>query len=179
MRQVKHIVELWDPRPVRRAGATMERAGGAKSARWLSEETAMLGQGISPKILAKLDSGYRSRALNMIELLVLTAAPNMPPVLSKLLGHTVPFKQVVDWFSGRGQLPSGSGDENKVGPWNLGIELVRAAERHSGADRNMRPAQAMSEEAPIGAEILRDMEQLLLEFAVRINERRDELLEEN
>jgi hypothetical protein len=48
MRQVRHIAELWDSLPVRRAGATTERARGAGSARWLSEETA------------KLDSGYRS-----------------------------------------------------------------------------------------------------------------------
>jgi hypothetical protein len=33
----------------------------------------------------------------MIEMLVLTEAPNMPPVLSKLLGHTVLLRQVVDW----------------------------------------------------------------------------------
>ncbi len=96
MRQVRRIAELWDGSPCAEPTRRWSGHAGAKSARWLSEETAMLGQRMSPKILAKLDSGYRSRAPEMIELPVLTAAPNMPPVLSKLLGHTVPMKRVVD-----------------------------------------------------------------------------------
>lgn len=186
----KHIAEPWDQQLVRRVGAAMKRARGAKSARWLSEETAALGHEISPTILAKLDSGHRGSVLNVIELLVLAAALNMPPVLllfpgyaegdiEFLPGHTAPCRQVVDWFSGRGRLPLRPGDENEVGPWNLGIELVQAVERYSEAVRNMLAAQAMSEDAPIRAEILRDMEQQLVELAARINELRRELEEEN
>ena len=69
--------------------------------------------------------------------------------------------------------------KTKVGPWNLGIELVQAVERYSEAVRNMLAAEAMSEDAPIRAEILRDMEQQLVELGARINELRRELEEEN
>lgn len=181
------VREPWDQRLVRNAGAAMKRARGNKSARWLSEATAALGYEISPTIVAKLDSGHRGSVLNVTELLVLAAALNMPPALllfpgypeedvEFLPGHTAPSEQVVDWFSGRGRLPA-RGDENEVGPWNLGLELVQAVARRSEASRDVAAAQEMEipENPPLKADLLRHREQQFLDIAARINEIRREL----
>jgi hypothetical protein len=171
MAKDERIAEPWGQQLAHRTGAAVKWAREAKSARWLSEETAR-SQEISPTFPAKLVSRHRGGVLNMTEVLVLATALNMPPVLLPFPGYTEgnikflpgrvgPCKQVVDWFSGRGRLPLQPGDENEVWPWNLGIELVQAVERHSEAGRNTLAAQALSEDA------------------ARINERRRELGEEN
>jgi hypothetical protein len=175
----------WDHRLVRNAGRAMKRARGAKSARWLSDETTALGHPMAPTILAKLDSGHRGGVLNVTELLVLAAALNMPPALllfggypdkevEFLPGRTAPAALVVDWFCGRGRLPGAE----ELGPHNLGIELVSATEAHIAAQRETLTAQAM-DKGPLRDDLLADIARRQRAAVVRIAEIQSELGDEN
>ena len=147
-------------------------------------------QEISPAIPTKLDYRYRGSVLNVTELLMLAAAQKLTPVVLPfpghpeenvkcLRGHTAQNKQVVDVPVGRDGLALRPGAENEIGPWNLGIELVKPVERPLGAGTNRPVAQSMSDGVPIRAGVLGDAEQQLVPLVAWINEPRRELENEN
>jgi hypothetical protein len=136
--------ETWAGRLVKGAAQAMRRARRrqGKSAQWLSDETERLGLRISPSVLAKLDIGQRGNALNIDELLVLSAALNMPPALllfpgypdgevEFLPGRKTTSRQAVEWFSGQGRLP---GEDS---PTNPGVELVAAVRQQAAEGEAM------------------------------------------
>ena len=63
-----------------RVGRQARRIRGKRSAKWLSDQTELLGMRISPTVIAKLDSGHRGANLSVPELFVLAGALNVSPV---------------------------------------------------------------------------------------------------
>ncbi len=128
----------WEERFVDQVAAAMKRARGRRSARELSEETDRFGYHRSKQVIGKLDSAGRD--LRVAEFLVFAAALDMPPALllfggypdgivEYLPGRECTSKEAVDWFSGKGQLPTGPDEEPTRG--NTGTDLVAAVARRS------------------------------------------------
>ena len=189
----KWVDEPWDQRLVRRVGAAMKRARGAKSARWLSDETAALGYRISPTVIAKLDSGHRGSVLTVGELLVLAAALNMPPALllfpgypdgdvEFLPGRKAMSTDVVEWFSGEQPMPAytDKDGERHVSQPNTGTELVETAhEFFDIAERFYEieaPIQGAVDKAR--AKVASDLHDRMMALGERVNELRRELEED-
>lgn len=144
----------WSNARVKRIGAALKAARGARSAKWLSDRTAELGYPISRTVIAKLDTGHRGDALSVTELLVLAAALEVPPAL--LLFPEFPDGpldllpddrqtngyEAVKWFYGEQPLPPRRVDRERgitESPVNVGTQLVAAVrERDRLAYENLR-----------------------------------------
>lgn len=101
----------WNEEMVRRFGLAAKTARGQRSAQWLSDRTAALGQRVSPTVIAKLDSGHRGSVLQVWEMVVIAAALEVPPLsllypdqmggpVDWLPGRTVISARPVRWFVG-------------------------------------------------------------------------------
>jgi hypothetical protein len=126
----------------------MKKARGAKSAKWLSDQTDALGYRVSPTVIAKLDSGHRGSVLSVAELLVLAAALEVPPGLllfpdypdghvELLPGRDAESRYAVKWLSGL--IPPKKLDNGaiEIGPSNPGVDLVEAVEERDELDRSL------------------------------------------
>lgn len=127
----------------------MKTARGSRSAKWLSDRTAELGYRISPTVIAKLDSGHRGSVLSVPEILILSAALDVPVGL--LLFPDYPYGDVellpnywasaissVEWLSGSAPLPVQvleDGSRGEKPPSNDGVALVAAYTRWAAIER--------------------------------------------
>jgi transcriptional regulator with XRE-family HTH domain len=111
------------------------------SASELARRTADLGYPISRSAIAKIESNSRSGKVDVAELLVLSAALDIPPVVLLFLivpvggptemlpGVGVLAEEAVRWMSGRVSFPRHllADSEDKPKPPNDGVKLVGAA----------------------------------------------------
>jgi hypothetical protein len=183
--------KTWSDRLVKRAAQAMRRARrrNGETAQQLSDETDRLGLRVSPTVIAKLDSiGHRGSVLNVDELLVLSAALNMPPALllfpgypdgevEFLPGRKATSRQAIEWFSGQGRLPGGDS------PTNPGVELVAAVRQQAAEGEELlsltRMAQGQGVLDDAVARIRQGALDRMLDAGNRITELHKELEGEN
>jgi transcriptional regulator with XRE-family HTH domain len=130
----------------------------------LARRTADLGYPISRGAIAKIESNLRSGKVDVAELLVLSAALDIPPVLllfpefstngsvEVLPGVVTSEDEAVRWVSGRIAFPHGADPEDVEDlprPPNDGVKLIaaassleRALEEHSALMRLLHPSQS-------------------------------------
>jgi hypothetical protein len=188
----------WDVRLVEQAGRVMRRVRRhkGKAANWLSDETDRLGLRVSPQVIAKLDSGHGGSALSVAELLVLSAALEVPPALLLFPGYPdgeVEFlpgrialsKEAVEWFSGEARLPAATsvdGVRREASPPNPGTELVYAVRQYSDLSKDLVALNEMlrGKQVPpdVASSMHSDLGDRLLELAGQIMRQRIELEED-
>lgn len=153
---------LWTEEFVRRFGAAAKEVRGKRSAQWLSDRTAELGQRISPTVIAKLDSGHRGNVLHIWEVVLIAQALNVPPValiypdlidgpVEIVPGAEVPTNDAIQWFTGERPMMLG-GDLEKMDREELrsaraAIEELRSNAAGLGVMRELRAAQKARDEA--------------------------------
>lgn len=181
--------QRWSEDLVRRVGAAMKKARGAKSARTLSDETAALGYRVSPTVIAKLDSGHRGSVLSVAELLVLAAALDIPPGLllfpgypsgevEFLPGRTEASQPALEWFSGERRIPAEPGKDGqpRVSPLNPGTELVKAVREYAELGKALRAELRLKAGGAMDPQLLddavRDAQERLADLEFRIDDLR-------
>jgi hypothetical protein len=164
---------------MRRARARKAHRG--MTAKELSDETDRLGLRISPTVIAKLDSeDHRGSVLNVDELLVLSAALNMPPALllfpgypdgevEILPGRKVSSRQAAEWFGGHARLP---GDD---GPRNPGVELDEAVREYAAAEDGLIAVAALAEAKELPESAVKRMRQQRLDRMLDMGQKITEL----
>lgn len=147
---------------MRRFGSAAKEVRGKRSAQWLSDRTAELGQRISPTVIAKLDSGHRGNVLHVWEVVLIAQALNVPPVallypdlidgpVEIVPGVEVPTNDAIQWFTGERPLTLG-GDLEKMDREELrsARAAIEEARRNAiGLDvmRELRAAQRARDDA--------------------------------
>lgn|GEM_PF-1157062 len=149
--------KTWAERYVGEVGRAMKDARGTKSAAWLSERTEQLGCRVSRSVIAKLDSGHRGDVLSVVELCVIAAALEVPPVallfpdlpdgeIEMPPRHHSASEDAMRWFCGEsGTIPFGAligeVDHSDLAP-NDAAQLVEAVRRRRGLLRQAAEANA-------------------------------------
>src|ERR1700693_502103 len=148
------------------------------SASELSRRTAELGYPISRGAIAKIESNLRSGKIDVAELLVLSAALNIPPVLllmpdfrrgsvEVLPGVDVSADEAVRWMSGQISSPRRSNVDldSKPVPPNDGVRLIAATASHE---------KALEERIPLLNQLRKAHEPAEVEMARRMLQINDE-----
>jgi transcriptional regulator with XRE-family HTH domain len=147
----------------------------------LARRTAELGYPISRGAIAKIESNSRSGKIDVAELLVLSAALDIPPVLLLVLifptgtlvevlpGVEVRGDEAVRWLSGRTSFPRKvDADGSKPAPPNDGVKLIAAA---ASVDK------ALEERIPLVNQLQKAEEPREVEVAQRMLQINDEQVE--
>lgn len=159
----------WVNELVRRTGQAIKTARGGRSAAWLSDRTDELGYRVSPTVIAKLDSGHRGGVLSVVELLVIAAALDVPPVsllypdlpdgdVEVLPGEHMSSIGALLRFTGEGDTEPTS-DIGRLG--KLSRELFKSRLRHSvrleildGLMSDISPDQASDDQLEQASELI-------------------------
>jgi len=167
MPSIDEGAKLFERRLASSFGFTVKRRRNALriTASELSRRTAELGYPISRGAIAKIESNSRSGKVDVAELLVLSAALDIPPLLllydgfamdgftEVLPGVLTPDDEAARWVSGRVSFPrklgpKALGVEGEPTPPNDGVKLISAASSLDAALETRISLQNLAQREP-------------------------------